>query len=142
MMRIFALGLLGAFTTMASIPPTRVIEHNPPVCQVNDAYMRWILNHQRYNLQHNLSPGHWQTVGLTPTDTNLIQPVKNDSLCDIARVTINRDQHEPDSTVRGIYMVTEGRYYIAIDHKLMGGEFVTAYFLDSTLTKVITRFAM
>lgn len=141
-MRILALGLLGAFATMASIRPPRAIEHNASECQANDAYMRWILNHQRYNLQHNLSPGHWQTVGLTRADTNLIQPVKNDSLCNIAGVTINRDMHEPDSTVRAIYLVTEGRYYIAIDHKLMGGEFVTAFFLDSTLTKVITRFAM
>jgi hypothetical protein len=142
MIKLFALGLIGTIAGVMSAAPSTMVRRGPSVCASNDDFMKWILHFRRNNLLYDDLPAHWEIVGLTPTDTLRIQPVTIDSLCNIAGLTISQDVKAPDSTSRRIYMVTEGKYYLAVDHKLMGGEFVTAYFLDSTLTKVIERYAM
>jgi hypothetical protein len=112
------------------------------VCAPNDQHAGWLLRHERFNLANGYSPEQFARVGLKSADTAAITLVRNDSLCNIAAITMSRDINAPDSTGRTIYMVVEGRFYIAIDRKLGGGEFNTGYLLDSTLTRVLVRYAM
>lgn len=116
-------------------------------CHSDDQFMAWAIQHQRiglswYSRHDTASRSFWARAGLSAGDTTEIRPVTDDSLCARAGVTVNRDRGLPDSTTRHIYLITEGRFFLALDPALAGGEFHTGYLLDSTLSKVLERLAM
>lgn len=74
---------------------------------------------------------------LPTIDPQRVQPVRSDSLCRRASYPINRELGDPDSTSLRLYMLSIGNVYWAEDTTRMGGEFMHAFVLDSTLTRVI-----
>ena len=80
---------------------------------------------------------------LAAIDTSTIRQVEVDSLCRLAGQTVNVSRQLTAETPRNMILITFGRMYYAADpHGIHGGEWINAFLLDSTLTKVVGETGM
>jgi hypothetical protein len=107
-------------------------------CLTRDGSEANMVRNQRVSLHLGNNAKLFDLAGLTRSDTNLIQPVTMDSLCDLAARAINRDLRLPEGTDQGIHMITFGKFYL-VAPRYTGREFPPTWLLDSSLTKVVYR---
>ena len=105
----------------------------------NDENMRHFLDGARFLVSAPTQAKMRGILNVDAMDPALVKPIQSDSLCTLAARTINRDQKQPDTTSRTVYLVRMGRVYWAEDTTMHAGEWIRSVIMDSTLTRILSR---
>ncbi|MGH7522703.1 MAG: hypothetical protein ACREK8_00135 [Gemmatimonadales bacterium] len=138
-MRIGAGSLATVLAALSMVASALSAQHPAPACHHPDDFTDSLLSRSRYTLSFPKLSYLFDGSGLDVNDQYRIVPLQSDSLCRIAARTINRDQQQPDSVPRSIYLLKVGKLYWAVDRSVNTGRFYTVFIVDGTLTKILFR---